>query len=140
LTPVISLARRIDEVSSRRSAFRQSESSSCALWAPAGAKPRMLRRALIEAGVPYQCACCGIPGVWQDQMLILHVDHINGNYLDCRPENVHFLCPNCHSQTASWAGKNKNVRSYSLAPSIRPIVVEEILTLFDDTEPETLAS
>jgi hypothetical protein len=29
------------------------------------AKPRMLRRALIEFGVPYQCAACGIGGSWK---------------------------------------------------------------------------
>jgi predicted RNA-binding Zn-ribbon protein involved in translation (DUF1610 family) len=110
---------------------------------PAGAgraKPTMLRRALVEVGIPYRCANCGIPGTWQGKPLILQVDHVDGNYLDCRPANVRFLCPNCHSQTASWAGRNRSVRSYRIPPSaIRPIAVAEILTLFDQGE-EALAS
>ncbi|NMN99444.1 HNH endonuclease [Antrihabitans stalactiti] len=80
---------------------------------PAGsprAKPKMLRRALVEAGVPYVCALCGVGDEWNGKQLTLHVDHINGDYLDSRLENVRFLCPNCHSQTASWAGRNRWAR------------------------------
>jgi 5-methylcytosine-specific restriction endonuclease McrA len=96
------------------------------------AKPRMLRRALIESGVPYQCAACGVGGTWNGMPLILHVDHIDGNYLDCQPSNVRFLCPNCHSQTPSWAGGNKLVRHYRMPPALGyPIRVDQVLTLFD---------
>ena len=31
----------------------------------------------------------------------------NGKNNDHRIENLRFLCPNCHSQTATYAGKNK---------------------------------
>ncbi|MFF0814509.1 HNH endonuclease [Rhodococcus sp. NPDC003318] len=70
-------------------------------------KPHLLRRALLEAGMPHVCALCGIPPFWNGAPLTLHVDHINGNYLDSRIENLRSLCPNCHSQTASWAGRNR---------------------------------
>ena len=41
----------------------------------------------------------------------LQLDHINGDHHDNRIENLRFLCPNCHSQTATYAGKtNKNVK------------------------------
>lgn len=73
----------------------------------ARSKPHLLRRALTEAGMPCICAMCGIPPVWNGAPLTLHVDHIDGNYLDSRLENLRFLCPNCHSQTASWAGRNR---------------------------------
>lgn len=56
-----------------------------------------LRRALTEIGVPYRCKC-GLENKWQEQDLVLEIDHIDGNYLDSRKENLQYLCPNCHSQ------------------------------------------
>ncbi len=64
-----------------------------------------LRSALIEVGVPYSCACCGLGGTWEGRKLTLQVDHINRNWLDDRSENLRFLCPNCHSQTTGWSTK-----------------------------------
>ncbi|MET0494590.1 MAG: hypothetical protein ABW000_15825 [Actinoplanes sp.] len=70
-------------------------------------KPPALRRALTEIGRPYLCAECGIGETWNGRPLVLQVDHIDGQMWDCRPENVRFLCPNCHSQTATYAGRNR---------------------------------
>ena len=57
-----------------------------------------LRRALIEIGTKYQCKVCRNTGDWNNKKLTLEVDHSNGQYWDNRPENLQFLCPNCHSQ------------------------------------------
>ena len=65
-----------------------------------------LRKALLRTGRPYVCVMCGNSGTWLLRPMTLHVDHINGDYLDCRPENLRFLCPNCHSQTPTYAGRN----------------------------------
>ena len=67
----------------------------------ARAKGVQLTRALIESGIPYECKECGTTE-WQGKPLTLDVDHIDGNPLDCRIENVRFLCPNCHRQTPTF--------------------------------------
>jgi Zn finger protein HypA/HybF involved in hydrogenase expression len=54
----------------------------------------------------YQCDKCGNSGAWMNQKLTLQLEHINGISNDNRLENLCFLCPNCHSQTSSYAGKN----------------------------------
>ncbi|WP_307718227.1 HNH endonuclease signature motif containing protein [Rhodococcus pyridinivorans] len=48
--------------------------------------------------------------MWRGEPITFHVDHIDGNSHDSRPENVRFLCPNCHSQTPTWAGRNVQAR------------------------------
>jgi hypothetical protein len=54
------------------------------------------------------CYICGCPPIWNGKLLSLQLDHINGISNDNRIENLRLLCPNCHSQTANFAGKNKN--------------------------------
>jgi TyrR family helix-turn-helix protein len=53
------------------------------------------------------CEICKNTGVWQDTLLVLHLDHKNGDRTDNRLENLRLLCPNCHSQTDTYCGKNK---------------------------------
>jgi len=63
-------------------------------------------RLIDEKIIKYECAECKNDGVWEGKYLSLHLDHINGVFNDNRIENLRFLCPNCHAQTDSYAGKN----------------------------------
>lgn len=57
--------------------------------------------------VPHQnCAECGQGRLWNKKELILQIDHIDGDPLNNNPENLRFLCPNCHSQTETFCIQN----------------------------------
>lgn len=52
------------------------------------------------------CAECAVESTYNGKPLRLTVDHINGISNDNRVENLRWLCPNCHSQTDTYCGKN----------------------------------
>ena len=68
------------------------------------------RRVLEEQD--HKCAHCGI-GEWQGQPLTLEVDHKDGNTENNSRENLEGLCPNCHSITDTWRGRNKPAKNGS---------------------------
>jgi ssDNA-binding Zn-finger/Zn-ribbon topoisomerase 1 len=37
----------------------------------------------------------------------VEIEHKDGNYKNNRPENLTLICPNCHSQTLTYKGRNK---------------------------------
>ena len=66
-------------------------------------KKRILQNNLL----PYECAKCQLTE-WQGSSIVLELEHSNGVRNDHRIENLKFLCPNCHSQTETFRGRNKN--------------------------------
>lgn len=53
-----------------------------------------------------KCSKC-LNETWLEKPIPLELEHINGNPLDNRLENLCLLCPNCHAQTPTYRGKNK---------------------------------
>lgn len=68
------------------------------------------RRILKEKLLDYKCKC-GNTGEWQNQKLVLQLEHKNGVHNDHRLENLEFLCPNCHSQTKTFGSRNRPYKS-----------------------------
>ena len=71
-------------------------------------KNRIIKNKLIE----YKCKECNNIGEWNGKKISLQLEHINGISNDNRLENLCFLCPNCHSQTSTFSGKNVKVKEY----------------------------
>lgn len=59
----------------------------------------------------YNCNNCGISN-WNNKPISLELEHKDGNYKNNSPENIELLCPNCHSQTQTFKGKNKGNGRY----------------------------
>lgn len=54
----------------------------------------------------YECGSCNLKSEWNNKPLSLQLDHIDGNTKNNKLENLRWLCPNCHSQTDTFAGKS----------------------------------
>ena len=52
------------------------------------------------------CSKCGL-SEWLGKPLPLELEHIDGNNQNNSRENLEGLCPNCHSLTETWRGRNK---------------------------------
>ncbi len=65
-----------------------------------------IKRRLLKAGIIVnRCDWCGL-SEWRGRPLSIQIDHVNGVRDDHRLENLRMLCPNCHSQTDTFAARN----------------------------------
>lgn len=74
-------------------------------------KSRLINEGLIKN----QCSNtdCKI-SEWHGKPIVLHLDHINGVKLDNSLSNLRLLCPNCHSQTTTYSGKNMGNKKHTM--------------------------
>jgi hypothetical protein len=80
------------------------------------------------------CNHCGI-NEWNGKPITLELEHIDGNNQNNERSNLECICPNCHSQTSTWRGKNKTnkrnkisddtiVQSYIKTNNIRQTLID----------------
>ena len=68
-----------------------------------------LKNKLFLAGLKEKrCECCGNTE-WMGKPINLELHHKNGDPRDNRIENLEILCPNCHSYTDTYSGKNQKM-------------------------------
>ena len=67
-----------------------------------------LKERLYREGVKArQCELCGQGEEWRGRHMSLILDHVNGQRLDNRLENLRIVCPNCNATLATHCGRNK---------------------------------
>jgi len=61
------------------------------------------RRVLEEQ--EHKCNHCEI-AEWNGKHIVLELEHKDGNTKNNKRTNLECICPNCHSQTETWRGRN----------------------------------
>jgi len=69
-------------------------------------KSRLLKEGLVEN----ICDECGQCDTWNDKPLVIQLDHIDGNSMNHKKDNLQMLCPNCHTQTTTYAGRKNQTK------------------------------
>jgi len=97
---------------------------------------RLKKRIVLEQNG--KCNHCGICE-WNGKQLTLELEHKDGDNQNNVRENLEAICPNCHSQTETWRGKNKKnkrlkvsddeiVKMYLITKNIRQTLIAVGLT------------
>jgi hypothetical protein len=66
----------------------------------------MLRKRLFKEGYKEErCECCGLVE-WLGDKIPLELHHKDGDNSNNNLDNLEILCPNCHTRTDTYKGKN----------------------------------
>ena len=66
-----------------------------------------IKESMFEFGMKEEiCEECGQEPSWNGKTLSLQLHHIDGNRYNNNIENIKIICPNCHTQTETFAKKN----------------------------------
>lgn len=68
------------------------------------------RRRRVFEEQEHKCKNCGI-NEWLGNPITLELEHKDGNHENNARENLEGLCPNCHSITDTWRGRNKPAKN-----------------------------
>lgn len=60
------------------------------------------------------CKSCGL-NEWKGIKIPIEVNHIDGNNTNHLKKNLECLCPNCHSITKNWRGRNKTQKRFKIS-------------------------
>lgn len=67
-----------------------------------------IKRLILKYGlIEYKCCECKNEGTHNDKPLVLQIDHIDGDNKNNSLDNLRYMCPNCHSQTPTFTGRNQ---------------------------------
>ena len=94
-----------------------------------------LKERLIQEGYKEErCEKCGLTE-WLDNPIPLQLHHKDGNHDNNLLENLELLCPNCHSLTDTYAGKNvkheKRIKPNDKTRIVKKGVSEDGTKLYD---------
>lgn len=92
------------------------------IYSTSSLKKRLIEERLKEN----KCEVCGISN-WNGKELQLELHHIDGNHYNNKLENLQILCPNCHSQTERFRGRQtlvSNITEIESKNNIKDVINE----------------
>lgn len=99
---------------------------------------KQLRTALIHCGIEYICNICKALPIHNNKVLVLQVDHIDGNFRNNIKDNLRFLCPNCHTQTENFGSrKNRKPKEIKINVVVPKITENMIIDAISDNTVRT---
>lgn len=65
----------------------------------------LCKRLIAENIKERKCEICNLTE-WNNLLIPLELDHIDGDPYNHKLDNLRILCPNCHAQTSTYRGRN----------------------------------